>query len=416
MNRRKFIQNTLLSSLACNIPSLAFSNEGALKKHFVVQLLAGGGLDATLSLDPLMHSKYTTDQKDIFLEYRPEDILKNNQLYLGPAAHPLKDFMSQMSTINGIVMRRDIGHDNLLDYIATGSGNGDLASLSVEADYHSSDSLLGVLINNSVKTGHRKPSLNQINEFSQKSDESEFLSQNLITGLKQTTRKKSRLYQSSLSMLNLSEKEESFKHHMNHIADLSSRDTDEVVVIASAFSKNLANSVVLDLESLDLDFNLDTHSNHEQNHFNGQVMIWEYIADLFRTFKDTPYADGSLFDNTTFVVMTEFSRTPYLNPAKGKDHNVYTNSVLIAGGKVNGGKSFGESKVIKRSERPDGRALHIGKAFDFEASKPVDGKGDGVGLIFPENVIKSFSPIVNNSADFYSSLSDVKPIKGLFKS
>ena len=141
---------------------------------------------------------------------------------------------------------------------------------------------------------------------------------------------------------------------------------------------------------------------------------WSYIAGIFNLFSNLPYKEGSLFDHTTFVVVSEFSRTPYLNPAKGKDHNVYTNSVLLAGGRVNGGRSFGKSKVIPRHQREDGRAIHIGSPFDFSTGQSVDASGNHVGLIFPENVAKSMAQLFNDNR-VYPGLNSTKQIPGLFK-
>lgn len=97
-------------------------------------------------------------------------------------------------------------------------------------------------------------------------------------------------------------------------------------------------------------------------------------------------------DYTTFMVVTEFSRTPYLNGAKGKDHNPDTNSVLIAGKGVVGGKTFGASKVIPAKKSLTGAALHIATAYDSRTGLPAEGP-HGAKFIFPENVIKTVADL-----------------------
>ncbi|MBX9767802.1 MAG: DUF1501 domain-containing protein, partial [Bdellovibrionales bacterium] len=95
---------------------------------------------------------------------------------------------------------------------------------------------------------------------------------------------------------------------------------------------------------------VDSHSDHLKNHKSAQYYVWERIAELFNVFKAIPYGAGSLFDATTFMVGSEFSRTPFLNPTNGKDHNPLTNSVLLAGHGVRGGQVIGESHLYTADE------------------------------------------------------------------
>ena len=174
-------------------------------------------------------------------------------------------------------------------------------------------------------------------------------------------------------MLAFNSQKKRFYERVSQVYEVYGEKSKEAAIIAAAFLDNAANSAVLNLSNIvDLNaINFDTHADHERNHLNAQMNTWSYIAGIFNLFSNLPYKEGSLFDHTTFVVVSEFSRTPYLNPAKGKDHNVYTNSVLLAGGRVNGGRSFGKSKVIPRHQREDGRAIHIGSPFDFSTGQSV---------------------------------------------
>jgi uncharacterized protein (DUF1501 family) len=51
---------------------------------------------------------------------------------------------------------------------------------------------------------------------------------------------------------------------------------------------------------------------------------------------------GSMLDETTVVVCSEFARTPLLNGDNGKDHHPW-NSMLLVGKNVRGGVSAGVS-------------------------------------------------------------------------
>ena len=90
LTRRDFLKNSLFASLAYSIPPFSLAYSKTEIDHFFVQILASGGMDVTLSLDPLHHGICGTDDKDIFLEYRPDQIIKRDGLILGPACESLK--------------------------------------------------------------------------------------------------------------------------------------------------------------------------------------------------------------------------------------------------------------------------------------------------------------------------------------
>ncbi len=141
---------------------------------------------------------------------------------------------------------------------------------------------------------------------------------------------------------------------------------------------------------------MDSHTSHEGNHLRAQKSAWEAVAKIFEIFKDTPYGQGSLFDATTFVVTSEFSRTPFLNGAKGKDHNVHTNSVLVCGPSIRTGKVVGGSRVIPPQKgasylttRHVARPMNFstGRALTTEEMVAYAGTNRDVRLIFPEDVM-----------------------------
>ncbi len=410
ISRRHFIQSSTIAGLYYALPLQAQTNLGVVDQdQFLVQILVPGGMDVSLSLDPYIHSKYNTDQNDIFIEYRPDQILGSSSLKFGPACETLLPFINECVVINGIVMKRDVGHESLLNYIAAGSF--DSAHLALESGHHLGKTNLGVLSAGQTQMGGRKVTVTPIQNLKEL-DRS-------ISDLSYLDPSNSNMFGPHLNQIenlldfnkNLTLLNESIKKARS---DLQT-DNVEIPIIIGSFLEGFSKSVILNLESVELDLELDTHSNHEATHLEAQTNAWNYIADIFQSFKQTEYKQGSLFDRTTFVVMSEFSRTPFLNGARGKDHNVFTNSVLIAGGKVKGNKSIGESKVIARGQNPTGQAIHIGKAFDFDLGQSVNDQGQNVGLIFPENVGKSFQTLFSDVDTFYPNLSTTKPIKGIFK-
>jgi uncharacterized protein (DUF1501 family) len=94
--------------------------------------------------------------------------------------------------------------------------------------------------------------------------------------------------------------------------------------------------------------------------YNGQLANWDSHQDNFIRHKNDllPPADEAfsaliedlddrgLLDTTLVVAMGEFGRTPRINSAAGRDHWPHCYSVVLAGGRVRGGATYGESDRI----------------------------------------------------------------------
>ena len=57
-------------------------------------------------------------------------------------------------------------------------------------------------------------------------------------------------------------------------------------------------------------------------------------------------ADRGLLSSTIVAATGEFGRTPKINPAGGRDHHPGVWSMLIGGGKIQGGRIIGESDEL----------------------------------------------------------------------
>jgi uncharacterized protein (DUF1501 family) len=71
---------------------------------------------------------------------------------------------------------------------------------------------------------------------------------------------------------------------------------------------------------------------------------------------------GPLFDDTTVVVMSEFGRTARENGNSGTDHG-HGNVMWLLGGRVNGGKVYGEWPGIGDAQLNEGRDLAVTTDF-----------------------------------------------------
>jgi uncharacterized protein (DUF1501 family) len=115
-------------------------------------------------------------------------------------------------------------------------------------------------------------------------------------------------------------------------------------------------------------------------------------AKLMRAFEETPYGSPgqSRFDRTTFMVVSEFSRTPALNPARGKDHNAKTNSVLLVGNGVCGGQVIGGSRLISRRKTISQISHQVAAAYNLKTNQVAktddETRSDEFSLITPEIV------------------------------
>ena len=101
---------------------------------------------------------------------------------------------------------------------------------------------------------------------------------------------------------------------------------------------------------------LDAHSGESwiNNHGPALAQGFNSVAALARELEATPYpTGGSWLDHTTIVCMSEFSRGPKLNRSGGRDHYI-TNSSLLMGGGIVGGKIIGATDANKmRSQAID---------------------------------------------------------------
>jgi uncharacterized protein (DUF1501 family) len=102
--------------------------------------------------------------------------------------------------------------------------------------------------------------------------------------------------------------------------------------------------------------------------YNGQLANWDSHADNFPRHKDAllPPADRGfaaliddltvrgLLDETLVIAMGEFGRTPKINGTAGRDHWPYCYSVVLAGGGVRGGITYGASDKLGAYPDADG--------------------------------------------------------------
>jgi uncharacterized protein (DUF1501 family) len=93
-----------------------------------------------------------------------------------------------------------------------------------------------------------------------------------------------------------------------------------------------------------------------------------------------------MFDDTTVVVMSEFGRTAHENGNGGTDHG-HGNVMWVLGGRVNGGKVYGDWPGIGDAALNEGRDLAVTTDFRSVLAQVAERHmrlGDrALGQVFP---------------------------------
>lgn len=406
MKRREFISK--VSRLGCGygayslFPRWAWAGERAEIPHHFIMVRTFGGMDVTLGLDPQILGP-GADAEDMFVEYRPDEIVESGGLRFAPSAKPLVPHASECLIVNGVMMRRDAGHFVNLDYMVTGRGDGKAAALPAELSLARGDGPFGLVASSGVYSAGKAFNVSSAQDLLVQADQEnltqwiedriEFLAAEQGTPLEVAEKQVVAAKETATAIQNMIEayKKEGLTVDARH-------------AIAAAFASGGSRHAQLDL----MGPNLDTHSDHSGNHLRNQTQIWEEVSGLFRLFKRIPFGGGTLFDHTTFMVVSEWSRTPYLNAAKGKDHNPFTNSVLFAGRGIRKGTVVGKSRLVTRLQTGTA-ADHIAWPWNYKEQAIAQGP-EGASFIFPENLVRTVGEIFGNPAGFHPVATGVQKI------
>ncbi len=387
LTRRNLITTAAKGSalwlLGPQLARLSFAQQAVGPSRFLVHIRTQGGMDTTLGLDPLTHADFGTNNSHVFIEYTPDQILNLGGLRLGPAAASLKEFKDSISVIRGIHMRQDIQHEPMNEFWVR-------ASLSNSGSAFMCN--LAERMGTNVLSTKRIPNLTAVPQISLVDSSSELKSltaeewASIVAGGNNVEREQTAKLSQSLN---------DSRSKAVDVGEGADRALKSAALAAAYMADSLAGMAVIDV---DRDANsmesMDSHSAHEKIHLRIQTSIWDTVAQIFRLYKATQFGQGSLFDATTFIVTSEFSRTPYLNAGAGKDHNIHTNSVLVCGPSIRAGKAAGSSRIIA-SKMPMSSS-HVACPFDFSSGRALTlseiktlnfKTNKDVALLFPEDIM-----------------------------
>lgn len=399
---------TMRSALGPDVASAG--NPVDLGRYFLILRTQGNcGMDVTLGLDPWTDPR-RPPATDMFIEYQDGDVIRKGGIALGPSAAGLAPHAAQCAVVNGIlVSENDNGHDGAMTYMSTGDGTGKAPDLAGELAVSSPSGAYGVLVTDGIHTADRVFRSSRFGDVTVALDAPDLA--DAIARLLPKDRR-TPLQGAQEEVVDADAVTKALLETLRGWR-AAGQPMDDERVAAAAFLSGACRQAQLSMEASG---NLDTHANHVGNHLSAQKSIWDRVASIFDLFKSLPYgiSGDSLFDRTTFLVYNEFSRTPALDAAGGKNHNPLTNSVLLAGHAVRGGLTFGSSRLIGAQASVTGRSYHMGAPLDWSTGRPAASR-EGAEFIFPENLIRSCAQL--HGADlrlFHSVAAGVKPIPGMF--
>ncbi len=167
-------------------------------------------------------------------------------------------------------------------------------------------------------------------------------------------------------------------------------EAGRAALVATALKSGISQCV-----SINLTGGLDTHFGTQLTHANNQRRGFDALATLVDDLRATPHRlGGNFMDHTTILVFSEFSRTPLINGAGGRDHHL-SNSCLMMGAGVKHNFVFGQSGDIGMAPG----------TFDLRTG---DATPTGENIL-PEHIIAT----VLASANLDYSITRVEPLRSI---
>jgi uncharacterized protein (DUF1501 family) len=344
--------------------------------------------------------------------------INGTSISLGPSAAPyLSKFVNQFSIVNGVVMgKSDVGHESAMRYFTTAdsSGTGSSMAAALAAKKYGN-----IHLASNTKVQLRGDLLNQVSIEGirlMKTDEANSSGVNFRgRHLKNNSDSKFREELISMNSDDELKKRQSFYKKFeqitldtNQIVDTEIFGANNEIVrkLAAGFASDMFQAAELEISA-----SLDSHSDYDGSHVEEQKKVWNFVSSLFEIFSRIECGESNecLFpNNLTIVVFSEFSREPFLNTSKGKDHNFFDNSALIAGKGIRSGQMIGHN-ILKVLPQGGPSQLH-GAAWNFAEGRPAFSLEDRVNLIRPEHIWQTLgasmgiTDVLGNKVDVLDSL------------
>jgi hypothetical protein len=373
MDRRKFLKilatvsgaSTMTVSFATWAQMTGSTSSEPELPHLLLLLRTNGGWDVAMAMDakdPDGLKAYGCN--DFYYLPEREPVRLHQGTYLGQTMRPLFPYLNDIAIVNGLVMLPDnIIHEVNRTYMATGSMEHD--KFGFAPFYLSSQN---PLITNRVgarleyemlRTGTVSDydSENELRLMRQGSGSINDLFDDVLALRASLSGSKGRAARSALEHAKEVRKLKGQDVVRASITQFRNPDDQYLEIVMDILTGMAVGRLGMGVCDFVADQDLDTHFNHKANHTRNLTAGMDRLAKIITAMKEVVYlgpgsrseSPVSLFDITTVVVMSEFSRTAARQRGidDGTDHNPLNNSCLLFGKNIQGSTVIGRSHVYK---------------------------------------------------------------------
>jgi hypothetical protein len=393
LNRRNFLKVSLGGATVCVLDSFTPMVSWAAQNepHYFVHLVFSGGFDCSYLFDgrPMSMTKAKKIQNYSGVEPTLWEGSNGTPAWAAVGSKALEPFKNDITIVNGVVMTPAFdGHLQNMNYLLTGNpfgGESFMPHLNTEGiplDGIISGDLYADQVNfaNFVPlTSADAKTLVESVRSKVPLDPSSQVWQFITSRYAANSGKRS--FSSSAARMNSSIPSAAKLEDYIRGVELPASDTISFMdVVGQFFKKGISRSAVISENII----GMDAHAAVDARRCPGFAeTIAARTKEAITFLKNTPYDDKrSLFDVTTLMVSSEFSRTMLQKEADfedtGTDHNNFNNSIILAGKKIKMGQVIGQSdwrtedEVLSKAHlaMDDGTKRIFGKPFDFTTGKP----------------------------------------------
>ncbi|MBL7545024.1 MAG: DUF1501 domain-containing protein [Bdellovibrionaceae bacterium] len=360
MKRRNFIQNGIALTSLSLLPGWAFSQEN--EPQFLLQFYMDAGWDTTLMTEA-WNFQTKPDPAKIFIEYSENDTLAFGGRFVGPTMAPLKKYFSRMTIFNGVIMSPvEVGHPSPAIFAASGASDGSEPSFVCQfMDLFYQNQSASIISNTTVNMAGRAYKVSTIEGLRSINGFGGSVSQQQKPGGSGQLIARSYRDLGDISK-KLSEASENNQESIDKITD------DEVKLLVKGFLSGMYPAAFINMSR-----NLDTHGDHVNTHKTNLTENFKDIGKYLNGLSAVPWKNSgkSLLDLTTVVISSDFTRTPALNVSGGKDHNPFSNSMIVMSPKMKSEIIVGQSRLMDAKFSPIGVSTLVAMPVDTTTYSPI---------------------------------------------
>lgn len=383
------------------IPSRAFAQKtvgGAREPHLLLNLRIKGSWDVMMATDAkqpdTVRGEGIQDNGFLFINGRVPDGKLGSAL-LGKSMQPLKKYLPEIAVINGIVMvRESSSHDVNLAYMSSGSTEASTAYAPFL--FSKSGGRIGDRVAHQIQDGDlrdggyiKKIPLAELSQARSNTSPYDMILTQVAMSLSNDDTSQSVLIREQAAEKDaLARLQALNQQRANQRLGSGTQGMNAALLAISGFGSGYIQSAVCDFTA---QATQDTHNNHDARQGRALSTVFSDLAILIELMKNTPFtgegsnALQSVFDVTTVVVTSDFSRTSAPEGGDGTGHNQYCNSAIVFGKNIAGGQSIGSSDVWSKKDSRFGGSLLHGNLFDFKKQRSLS-KADTRTLVADSSV------------------------------